>query len=118
MPPDAVTGHKPLGIDGVIAWSPLNTRVVAAGNVPRRSLRPALKLMMSSWKAGRFTRPNFTCEATGRVQVAARTPRRNVRRARAQARAPGSKDPPNPPLETVPLARFRRDVRRWQEGAV
>ena len=52
-----------------------------------------------------------------------RAPRpRTVRRARAQARAPGSKgskDPPEPepPLEVVPLSRFRRDVRRWLEGA-
>ena len=44
--------------------------------------------------------------------------RRSVRRARAQARAPGSKDPPDPPLEAVPLSRFRRDVPRSLEGAV
>jgi hypothetical protein len=54
---------------------------------------------------------------TGRVQVAARAPRRNVRRARARARAPGSKDPPESDLAVIPPSRFWRDVRRWQEAA-
>ena len=52
-----------------------------------------------------------------RNRLSRRAPRRRtVRRTRAQALAPGSKDPPDPPLEAVPLSRFRRDVRRWLEG--
>jgi hypothetical protein len=35
-----------------------------------------------------------------------------------RARAPSSDDDgSDPPLQVVPLSRFRRDVRRWQEGA-
>ena len=62
-------------------------------------------------------RQRHETSAPRRVRGTARTPRRRtVRRTRAQARAPASKDPPEPPLEAVSLARFRRDVRRWREG--
>jgi len=54
-----------------------------------------------------------------RVLVAARAPRRNVRRTRAQACGPGSKDPPEPepPRAASTLARLRRAVRRRLEGS-
>jgi hypothetical protein len=49
-----------------------------------------------------------------------RAPRRITRRPnggrfRARARAPSSSEP-EPPLQVVPLSRFRRDVRRWRGG--
>jgi hypothetical protein len=58
----------------------------------------------------------------GRARVprtAARAPRsRSVRSSRAKARAPDDPSPKPPPeLVAVPVAVFRRDVRRWLEGA-
>lgn len=55
------------------------------------------------------------------ARQSARAPRGRPVRTRAKARSPGSRssdDPdPEPPLQVVPLSRFRRDVRRWLEGA-
>jgi hypothetical protein len=54
----------------------------------------------------------------GRTRSSARTRRRrSVRSNAAKARAPGDDPEPEPPLDAVPLSRFRRDVRRWLEGA-
>jgi hypothetical protein len=54
-----------------------------------------------------------------RVQAAARASRRrSVRTSPRRANGPPSDDDSSPePLEVVSLSRFRRDVRRWQEGA-
>jgi hypothetical protein len=54
----------------------------------------------------------------GRVQAAARAPRRrSVRNGSRKARAPASSEPEPPPLRVVPVSHFRRDGRRWIEGA-
>jgi hypothetical protein len=45
-------------------------------------------------------------------------PRRTRRAGAARARAPGRpEDDPEPPLEVVPLERFRHDVDAWRGGA-
>jgi hypothetical protein len=68
----------------------------------------------------RFSRPPtrraVPVQIPGRIQTSARSPRRrSIRSSRARARAPDDPDPD--PLEVVPLSRFRREVRRWLEGA-
>lgn len=58
----------------------------------------------------RFPRP-----PAQRAVASARSPRRrSVRRVASRARGPDDPEP-EPPLDVVPVARFRRDVRRWLE---
>ena len=56
-----------------------------------------------------------TSTMSRRPQPAARAARGRRVRTRAKARGPDDPPKPEPPLDVVPLARFRRDVRRWLE---
>jgi hypothetical protein len=79
-----------------------------------------------NWKPGqvpKVPRPRRHVRTTqkrpeGRVRPSARSPRRrSVRSGGAKARAPDEPSESEPPLDAVPLSRFRRDVRRWLKGA-
>jgi hypothetical protein len=89
-------------------------------NVPphsKRRLGSMTHAEVVRWHRALRGRP--TLPVASREQSSARAPRRRSVRTRSGNRARAPSDPsdePDPPLGAVPLARFRRDVRRWLEG--